>query len=859
MKLIKNKTMKLQKNKTIKLLKNKTIKLQKNKILSIKSQIGGSLLLELKEKHSSSDDILKLIDKLKTYSENDRFDIVINKPLTLNNEIRNMSLLSNEIVIFIKKNKPKNINIHSLYFGNEDIIKILIACFTNLVVELEINDIRLPDEIIDTLQTKMQSNILKKLTLEYIDLSENMFIFILDLLKKNKSLTYLNISFSKITDEQLKLIGESLLVNNTLQTLKCLGSDVTGEGIENFTEIIENNKSLTVFHAFNFKTIYLLRSGKLYELLQRNNKIFLILNNLFRGNELNDINDENYEKYKLFFEFIKKTLQFKESTSTKDELFENHAIQLCKDMKKFYFLLAHNYQKGLLGFKSISNIENSSKKQKICLLHLHGIILNRLFKLPNVDEDGVDVDVVYISPVKYMTCLTSNITMKFIEDNITNFLKNPSCFGKGLKNNILNQAIIYRAGQYCIDLELARREYKSTNKEPEHVTGLHILINGKFEEFKIHEENQSKKLKNLSKDEYRSTLSELLKHFTREKYKDEKITIFITSCRELNDDDYTAGLDNLFSFYENIIKITNFVVQDEKCLTRDDCSKEYETCKTIDTLNNYSLTLKVNGLQKYRTTNAKTTTISSRFKAKITDEFKLCFTDEILQIKLKYIYLILKISNNTLKKSNCITIGSLKDFIKSHNLPKSIKFLDLSILLAFYSNVKISHPSIKNSILLFSSAINYNNIILFIFDNDVNELFKYKLFYEYNSTKSEIINFFIKLNHTKLSDELRLNNYGIETPSQLLSFNYSLDSNNKLNYRIRILDLSNNKAKDFFSVPTNSLELIQDLEEINLDNNELTRFPTELLKLQKLKLISLKGNTIKIKPENINQRIQIIY
>ena len=114
------------------------------------------------------------------------------------------------------------------------------------------------------------------------------------------------------------------------------------------------------------------------------------------------------------------------------------------------------------------------------------------------------------------------------------------------------------------------------NIEQEHVTGLHILnSSNKFQQFNI-----DSSLPDLSKDIYQSTLSELLKYLEKPEYSGQQFTIFLTSCRELNEKDYNIGLHNLFSFYENIIKSINFKAKIADNLDIQDNIEKYKTCKS---------------------------------------------------------------------------------------------------------------------------------------------------------------------------------------------------------------------------------------------------------------------------------------
>ena len=110
--------------------------------------------------------------------------------------------------------------------------------------------------------------------------------------------------------------------------------------------------------------------------------------------------------------------------------------------------------------------------------------------------------------------------------------------------------------------------------------------------------------------------------------------------------------------------------------------------------------------------------------------------------------------------------------------------------------------------------------------------------------KESYINSFIKNNKSKLNSILQLNDLDIDNIDFL-----NLQIDEKLKYKITELYLTNNELNDSFSNDDNSLSLIPELEYLFLENNNITKFPTSILKLKQLHFLYLTNNPINDTPD----------
>ena len=389
-----------------------------------------------------------------------------------------------------------------------------------------------------------------------------------------------------------------------------------------------------------------------------------ILSLFYPDNPLVHGNLDDYQT-KENIDFIKKQINTEIGIETSNENNFNSTVkQLFKDEKYFYDLIKKNYDAGINKNKLL--VDN--KNQKI-VVDLHGTIQPNIFKLPN------NVNVIFMSPVSYISCtrgsLINYLNKQNNLDNLDNFLKDPSCFNKNKSGIFFNQSVIYYGGQYCIDLLMGRglpRELGLAG--PEMSTGIHIYDNNS-KTFIVKNEDPTKYSKieekafdnlgipknpNLSYDKFPSNLengiirlpfknesdknsylSNFLKHFfSNDKNQNKQFTIFFESCREMSNQSNKETL----SFYEKIIKYLNFKIHYDnnksksKTKSNIDIDIEYKKCFSSPTIfsNNYIFKenkyMMINSINHNQTRKTKNQLIENKKKYKLKSRIKPTITNE---------------------------------------------------------------------------------------------------------------------------------------------------------------------------------------------------------------------------------------
>ena len=718
---------------------------------------------------------------------------------------------------------------------NDDyIFKITDALKNNTVLQTLDLEINITDLGIKYITDSLKNNnTIKNLGLNFCNISNIGLGYISEVLKNNNTIEGLNILGNDITD--LTLLGKALPFNKKLKTIH-IGHIPYGN-IDNFGKLIQYNTYLTHIEVYDLDERGAVPLN-IKNIVFRNIKLNMFEPRLNNNISISNFRNEISIKDKKLFDLIKSVIEFKHNFN-KEEEYNKHAIELCFTIEHYYSLLKHNYKKGILGYEKISNPDYlTNPDTNILVLDLHGQIQSKIFQLPS------NINLVFLSPVKYITCIATVAFLEELEkpETVKNYLKNPSCYKKSQINNFFKESIIYYGGQYCIDLNISRQK-SADNKE---VSGLHILDSrtNKITPFKIESDDSLPNLPDLpdlSKDSYYSSLSELLKYLQTSKYEGKQFTIFLTSCREFKLDDYKKKYQNMFSFYENSVKATNFKAQyKDDILDIEKYKLLYNNCK-IPPIDFFPYTSKddITHTQIIKNNNnINKNTIISSSKINITDESKIYnYSNNFLEDLEKY-------NDANYPEYKYTTLGKLKKFIKTQS--RYLKFECMRvILISIYNNCEILDI---NENYYYKCFTVYNNLVIFILDNDIQLSFEciiYILMYNINkkNIKELYINSFIKNNKSKLNSVLQLNDLNIDKIDFL-----NLQIDEKLKYKITELYLINNKLNDSFSNDDNSLSLIPELQYLVVENNNITKFPTSILKLKQLQILDLTNNPINDTP-----------
>ena len=248
------------------------------------------------------------------------------------------------------------------------------------------------------------------------------------------------------------------------------------------------------------------------------------------------------------------------------ELISEYKTFLSKDEDNSNFnkLVANNYKNGKKALQEI----DTSNKYMIDLHGVHGVrdskanenksVTYNIFKLPD------NINIIFLSPVSYNTCI---YTAKLNVEDINQYIQNPYC----VKHPYYKEAILYLGGQYCIDLNLSRRD-------KDYATGIRYINTDKIEEAYIY-----------NNGDHSFTLSDFLKtgkdHTQAMLNKDNQYTFIVIACRGSF---YTEMAMSKIVFYELSIKILNFFLH----------YKNNDKRKQMNNRNNVSIDNKYNKCKK---------------------------------------------------------------------------------------------------------------------------------------------------------------------------------------------------------------------------------------------------------------------
>jgi len=594
-------------------------------------------------------------------------------------------------------------------------------------------------------------------TLTTLDISDNAINFegaiaLAVALKVNNKMTTLNLKENRIGHEGAKALAEALKINKTLTTLDIRSNQFGDNGAIAFAKAIEINTTLIKLLYFTSNTIgtegatALLNALKVNEtvknidieyffddidkdiikqiLKKMENRNHSILFNPILESIDTTTNTANTDKFMeqiiATIEFIKANIRVKPKllsdeqlktlneedleklnsdyklykTNTIDEYIQylisflqpdDKNLSQTVNIKKFYSLI-HNNNK--YGDSAIPNIVSSEKY----VINLHGSMINTIFKLPE------NINIVFLSPIRYLTCLAFGVVKDNIAKDINKFLTNPYC---AQIPQIFRQSLIYLGGQYCPDLNLSR-------SIGDQVSGIHYIHNN-------NETNTILDAYAYNSEDIDITLSQFLNTkndinsqvFSRTKGID--YTIIVTSCRESN---HLSNLtEDVLVFYEQLVKLINYRIYYYKFLKTElngNVNTDYEKCRRLK-FENIDMEIKksnVKQLQMYRNNKHS----KGKFK-----------------------------SHNSNNTNDTPLIKELKQKITDYKLnPTTIDKQQLFILLS--DNLKFStnffHEEKKNSI--YSNDKDKFYIIKIIFGKDYDLMFEFCV---YVDAEFHVINF----------------------------------------------------------------------------------------------------------------------
>ena len=551
-------------------------------------------------------------------------------------------------------------------------------------------------------------------------------------LKINKNISKLNIMESNITDESMKILSDELKNNKTLTTLDFRSNNITDKGASYLVEALNMNKSIESMNLI-YNNLTDITGTLILDLLESNNNITINDITLLRNNisdkiiqsidntlrsrtyiiklftprlsslpEMNEPSEHDIIKNKI--EFMKTIIEFNEESKMS---FDKKIKQLFYNDFFFNIVIKNNYDSGIQKIQTLDRIDESNVISKVSL---HGKTLSSFFKLPK------NVNIVFLSPVSYITCGVDLEYTRYIESNIEGFLKNPSCFNKNYFFKLLSESVIYYGGQYCINTRLSQTEH-------DHVTGIQI-----YDKDTKQFSKNSDFFIDKSKSFYISLDLFIKKYFSNMNNKHINYTIFFTSCREL---EYQSDKNNLV-FYENTIKLLNYSIYYDynfntiNKITELNNYKEHYKNVCISNVTHFDLnesdSLLHTQLNK-NNNNIKQNNLKSSQKINITDASKIYLTDYTTHVYSKFF------NKDDIKTENdkpYIYVKNIIEFIDNNqDLPKNKLYEGLySIFLKWKTQLIDSNSSIHNT----GSKFNKSSLVYF---NLIKYIVKPKLFLEF--------------------------------------------------------------------------------------------------------------------------------
>ena len=634
--------------------------------------------------------------------------------------------------------------------------------------------------------------------------------------QNNSNITMIYLYENNINDSEVKILVEALKKNNKITNINLYKNNITIIGMNYLLDLLKTNVTIK---GIDLNPISNTTDKIITSTITLINRIlnarFSILNkfepNLTTLGNIIDIENKVIENK---IECIKNEIEFTEISGM---TFDNKVKILFTKYKDFKNLIKNNYYAGIDKIKRIKTIDNNNV---IVSISLHGQTMDNFFKLPD------NINIVFLSPVSYLTCSETKTIEKYIENRIQEFLENPSCFNKEYSNKIFSESVIYYGGQYCINTILSRSSSTDPN---EHVTGIKIYVKN------THPPNLSNNInifsaskvpyRPLDKLAYISNLSEFIKeYFSRDT--DITYTLIFQSCREV-DKNYPKN-KNYLVFYEQTIKNLNSIIYYDFYMKKNSTNITNIT-EYSNYYNNYCIgeataldisrdkTKNMWHVQNNKTNNDTkfiVNNIRSAKKTKINEKSKMYLDDSLIGVYQNDLF-DAKDKHTDAFNKQYVFIKDIKSYI-SEKIKKKIhgsvayiltyyKLTIDSIYTSLYSLFFIAQPDSilyiykkTNSIYFSKQSLNYFKFIKYILDN---KLFIEFIFYYLNKGESnDSYEIYMKrlkilINNKNIPELYTLTEIIVNYPIKFKGFDVILDilQNNK---NLTSLSLQNVDIKD---------------------------------------------------------------
>ena len=436
-------------------------------------------------------------------------------------------------------------------------------------------------------------------------------------------------------------------------------------------------------------------------------------------------------------------------------------------------------------------------KTSILIIDMHGETIPSLFRLPN------NVNIVFLSPISYLTCCRTTYVIDDILEQINaynadnksnNFFTNPICFNKEKHGDTFSQSVLYLGGQYCPDLSLSR--YADTVDKKENVTGMHYYdkVNNKIENISetTKQTNFSmplkiKKLPDWTKGSEKIVLSRFLENTKYFINPNTKFTIFLTSCRSINDithKDILVLSERITTAINFKISLDNAPSKTNNTNTNGDLMVEkYNNCFSKATHFTSNKRTMYTVQSRIPTDNANRARLRSGLQINIREDSPYTFLldKQIADIPDTYLkelikYNIIQLANDTYNT----TFKNLRNCFYHSNYNNKNNFFLLLYLLLFNECQASVRKQINNNKFYQDYCFDdFINKLEFIFDSSIHVILNFIIFYLLKSNDkhkyvpmfiTKVIDTFVK----KYQSSYRLSTINVLNLSDLIIPSYSL-------------------------------------------------------------------------------------